>query len=332
MSPSPDDDVDENQVVQELLPLDEAYLDLEVEYQKKVVELQQEYEKKQHELLEERASILRRGSEDYGTPRLPAFWLTALKNNTCLNERIYDWDEPVLKYLEDITYVQLPDVTGLDNAGFRLVFTFSENPYFSNEKLVKEYHTKLVSHWTGDVEVTHIDSDEIEWKEGQDVTVEVIKKKSKSRKKGVSGGGVKHVKESRPSFFRAFFRNLRKGQEPPSDLVQIIREDEEEDMSDEEDDDLMEMIIDDDYDKGCALRQQIIPYAVRWYTGEASPEEEDEEEDEEDEEDDEDDSEEYPETESSPEGKKRKGKKNLFASDPAEGGPKGEEEAECKQQ
>merc|ERR1719387_210545 len=59
-------------------------------------------------------------------------------------------------------------------------------------------------------------------------------------------------------------------------------EDQEED--EEECLDLMECLISDDYEQALALREYIVPHAVRWYTGEAC-EDDDEDEDDEDDED-----------------------------------------------
>merc|ERR1712071_251749 len=71
--------------------------------------------------------------------------------------------------------------------------------------------------------------------------------------------------------------------------------------SDEDDDDegIMGMLMDNDHEVGMALRDQIIPFAVRWYTGEAAPDDDDDDDDddedeEDDDDDDDDDSEEEP--------------------------------------
>eukprot|EP00971_Amphidinium_carterae_P005284 105639-Amphidinium_carterae.1 len=53
----------------------------------------------------------------------------------------------------------------------------------------------------------------------------------------------------------------------------------------DEDDDIEEMleyIMDSDHDIAMSIRTQLIPYAVRWYTGEATPEGFDDEDEEED--------------------------------------------------
>merc|ERR1719232_300317 len=75
--------------------------------------------------------------------------------------------------------------------------------------------------------------------------------------------------------------------------------DEEEEVDDEDEEELMTYLMDNDHEVGTALRDNIIPFAIRWYTGEAAPEyermgPEDSDEDEESEEEDEDDSDDEP--------------------------------------
>merc|ERR1719473_47254 len=116
----------------------------------------------------------------------------------------------------------------------------------------------------------------------------------------------------RPSFFRHFFKNLGEGFELPTDV-----EDEGEDDDDDEDFDKMDMYIQDDVEYAESLRDQIIPHAVRYYTGEANPDD-DEDDDEDDDDDDDDDDDE--DDDDSPKQKGGKGK------------GKGKGQEECKQQ
>ena len=95
-------------------------------------------------------------------------------------------------------------------------------------------------------------------------------------------------------------------------------------------------MLENDHEGGCALRDNIIPFAVRWYTGEAAPEEDDDDEGDEEEDDDDEDEEDDDEDESEDEPPARgrkgapKGKaKALFA---AKEGGDGEKKEECKQQ
>ncbi|CAK0855945.1 unnamed protein product [Prorocentrum cordatum] len=165
--------------------------------------------------------------------------------------------------------------------GFKLRFEFAPNPYFEEAVLSKEYHTKERSHWTGEIGLTEIVASSITWKAGKDVTVEVVKKKAK-------GGGAKKEKqkakggkeEPRNSFFRVFFKSLKEDGPVPDDidLEAMGLGDDDEDYEQ-----VMEMIMGNDHDMGCAVRDNIIPYAVRWYTGEAAPDMDDGDEGEEEE-------------------------------------------------
>merc|ERR1711874_141590 len=88
--------------------------------------------------------------------------------------------------------------------GFKLEFHFVKNPFFTNEKLWKEYHTQEGSPYTGEMNVTEIKSCEISWLDGKDVTVETVaskKVKGGGAKKAKQKANVKSVEQPRASFF-----------------------------------------------------------------------------------------------------------------------------------
>merc|ERR1719375_1497452 len=93
----------------------------------------------------------------------------------------------------------------------------------------------------------------------------MVEKKKKQGRKGKPKTVT--VEEKRPSFFRFFFRTIT----PDMELSDDDEEDSEEEMSGSEDEDYdkTEMIMQDDWETGCVLRDCVIPHAVRWYTGEA---------------------------------------------------------------
>jgi nucleosome assembly protein 1-like 1 len=70
---------------------------------------------------------------------MPNFWREALMNVTSLEEDIQEWDVPVLNHLKNIYRELILDEENRPNeeAGFKLIFEFEENPYFENEKLVR---------------------------------------------------------------------------------------------------------------------------------------------------------------------------------------------------
>merc|ERR1712146_271168 len=122
-------------------------------------------------------------------------------------------------------------------------------------------------------------------------------------------GGAKKAKqkakakeEPRDSIFRHLFRSLKVGDSLPPELADMMGrggdDDDDDDMPDDDKIQLM-MILEQGHELLREVEQAIVPYAVRYYTGEAGADsddddEESEEEDEDDDDDDEDDSEDEP--------------------------------------
>lgn len=108
---------------------------------------------------------------------IPEFWLSAMKNQVTFAEIITDRDETALKHLTDIRmeYLQEP--------GFRLIFEFSSNEFFSNKTLTKTYFYQNESGYGGDFIYDHAEGDKIEWLPGKDLTVRVEAKKQRNKSK-----------------------------------------------------------------------------------------------------------------------------------------------------
>merc|ERR1712083_1055998 len=168
-------------------------------------------------------------------------------------------DEPIMKYLQDVT-VNLPP----ENTSFTITFQFASNPFFTNTELTKEY---LMKNTFDPEDPLDFDGPEIfkskgckiDWKAGKNTTVKVIKQKQKFTTK----------QEKRESFFNFFT--------PPK-----VPEDED------EIDDVLQALITEDFDIGFAIKEKLIPRAVLFYTGEAlEGDTDDEDEDGEEEEDEE---------------------------------------------
>jgi len=333
--PEGEPEEEDTPVIKELKVIDDKYLELERQYERELAKLEARYTEMQRPLLEERATVLAAGesTEPTGTPAVPEFWAKALANHPAFEDMIKEWDMPVLAFIKDITKEYLdPEET---YKGFKLTFHLQENPYVENETLWKEYHTEEDSPYTGDINVAEVKSETIRWKAGKDVTVEMVKKKPKGggAKKGKQ---VKEKQEARASFFRCFFRNLTAEMELPADAGLWLDEAD----ADMDEDQIVEYLMDQDHDMGIAIRDNIIPFAVRWYTGEAAPEEDLDEDEEEEEDSQEEDEEEDPSDEDeSPKGKKASAKsraKGNGEKKPKGAGKKGDEGAEkkeeCKQQ
>lgn len=111
---------------------------------------------------------------------IPEFWLSAMKNQISLAEMITDRDEAALKHLVDVR------MEYLDKPGFRLIFEFADNEFFTNKIITKTYFYQNESGYGGDFIYDHAEGDKIEWKEGKDLTVRVESKKQRNKSKSRS--------------------------------------------------------------------------------------------------------------------------------------------------
>jgi nucleosome assembly protein 1-like 1 len=318
---------EDSPMIKTLKELEDKYLELEREYEAEVHKIQVSFEARQKPFLEDRAkrlAVKEDNSVDVGTPALPGFWTQALKNHPAFEDEIQEWDEPVMAYLKDVTVEQLSGEVPYSK-GYKVHFHFEANPYFEPSLLTKEYHLEEVCPYRGEDKVKEIKSTEIQWKPGKDVTVEKVQKK-------VKGGGAKKNKqkkekeEARDSFFRKFFRHLKCDDPLPDDLQQLVMQGDDDDDSDDDDMDLMEEFMENDRDLADALKDQIVPFAVRWYTGEAAPEDDDDDDEESEEEDESSSEEEEPPVKKGGKKKPVKGKESPAT------GPAAAPKEECKQQ
>lgn len=220
---------------------------------------------------------------------IPEFWLSAMKNQVTFAEMITDRDEAALKHLVDIR------MEYLDVPGFKIIFEFATNEFFSNKILTKTYFYQSEMGYGGDFIYDHAEGDKIEWLPGKDLTVRVEAKKQRNKSKSshwrvssrdtdgsLATKQTRIVKKSVPteSFFNFF--------SPPSPPNDEDGDDEADVASDIED--RLEL----DYQLGEDIKEKLIPRAIDWFTGEALAFEELDEDDMgsdgyEDEEDDEDD-------------------------------------------
>lgn len=180
---------------------------LEDEFQKEVLELEKKYFAKFTPLYEKRAAIVNgkaepseeevkagdnengqlntEGAAEADTQKttensdsvvgIPEFWLSAMKNQTTLAEMITDRDEAALRHLVDIR------MEYLDKPGFRLIFEFAENEFFSNTTITKTYFYQNESGYGGDFIYDHAEGDKIDWFPGKDLTVRVEAKKQRNK-------------------------------------------------------------------------------------------------------------------------------------------------------
>lgn len=264
--------------------IDEKVELLSEQYEEEVRELAKKYEQLKLPLFDDRKAVItgdievpdNQGVQEEDVPKgVPDFWRTVLTVHPHLAEIISEKDEDVLSYLTDIREETLdPEMNEeelLNGGGFRLTFSFTkENPYFSNPTLTKEY---LMDPEDSDT-LFEIKGCDIQWKQGKNVTIKVLKKKPKA--------GAKNTKpqtktETVDSFFRWF-----------TDVPTVPDTEEEADEDDEEMQQLQEK-TENDMEIAEVVRE-MIERPVAFFTGEALMENEEDFEDEEgdDEEDEED--------------------------------------------
>lgn len=106
---------------------------------------------------------------------IPEFWLSAMKNQVTFAEMITDRDEAALKHLTDIR------MEYLDVPGFRLIFEFASNTYFTNKTLTKTYFYQSEMGYGGDFIYDHAEGDKIDWLPTKDLTVRVEQKKQRNK-------------------------------------------------------------------------------------------------------------------------------------------------------
>jgi nucleosome assembly protein 1-like 1 len=244
---------------------------------------------------------------------VPGFWVQCLANHPEIGEFIHEDDVPILASISDIT-IEYSD----DMKIFKVLFHFQENEFFSNDVLTKTYTVDpdLVSDKAGELE--EIDSCTIEWKEGKDVTKKEVKKKQRSKGSKNKPPQTRTITkiEPQPSFFHYF-----------SDPV-----DPDEDEEEEEDDEKPKIQLDfeDDYGIGYAIRTDLVPQAVFWYTGELMPDDDDESAEEDDEDEDGDDESGDEDVEALDDDQPSGADKRAFGA-PSSSGANGENPPECKQ-
>ncbi|KAJ5530124.1 hypothetical protein N7527_003517 [Penicillium freii] len=285
------------------LGIQKEHSKLEAQFQEEVLELEKKYFGKFTPLYERRSTIINGGiepteaeveagkedeesdeeeeetkeepkkEEGEAANGIPEFWLSAMKNQISLAEMITERDEEALKHLTDIR------MEYLDRPGFRLIFEFSENEFFTNKTISKSYFYKDESGYGGDFIYDHADGSQIDWKEDKDLTLRLESKKQ--RNKNTKQTRVVKISVPTESFFNFF--------SPP----QPPAEDDDSVASD------IEERLELDYQLGEDIKEKLIPRAIDWFTGEALQFEElgedldgDEFEDDDDEDEDEDEDEE----------------------------------------
>lgn len=175
---------------------------------------------------------------------IPEFWLTAMTNNDTLALQITERDEDALKFLKDIRYSRFE--SDKDDNGFKLKFSFSENPYFKNSVLTKTYY--MIDE--NEPFLDRVAGTKIDWLPGKNLTQKVMRKKPK---KGAKDAKPVTKIERCQSFFNFFDPpKFPEGDDVDEDAVEEFQN-----------------MMEQDYEIGSTIRDTLIPHAVSWFTGEA---------------------------------------------------------------
>ncbi|KII64354.1 Nucleosome assembly protein 1-like 4 [Thelohanellus kitauei] len=187
------------------------------------------------------------------------FWLKILQKNRASIDMISSIDIPVLEYLRDVKVKQVdpdapfPDYPQFTDRGLILEFHFDKNPYFSNPVLFKYYQLGFPFReddpfkYDGLLPVK-IESCQINWHQGKNITVKTIKKTQKN----------KHTKQPRvvsktekvPSFFN-FFSKI--------EASEINVE------SDYDEETIFNNLMFSEYHLASHIHSEIIPKAILYY-------------------------------------------------------------------
>jgi nucleosome assembly protein 1-like 1 len=276
---------------------------------------------------------------------IPQFWLGALRAHDVLGQQITEKDEEVLAHLVDVRCEEFGGGSkeagggegGADGGaadgddegnGFRIVFEFEPNDYFDSTLLTMTYHMDP----DDDGMLERVEGTRIPWKAGKDVTVKRLKRKPKPGRGGGGGGGraaaaaPQYKIEPVESFFHWFA--------PPD----VPGSDDDDDASEGEVE-ALQAALEESFEVAEAIRDEVVPNAVAFYTGEAvavtdDEEEEGESDDDDDDDDshsdDDDDDDDDDDSDDSDGGGGKGGKRKGGGGPPTDAA--GDKPAECKQQ
>jgi nucleosome assembly protein 1-like 1 len=180
---------------------------------------------------------------------VPQFWVCAMTQMETIGEMITEEDVDCLEHLRDISCTD-----DADGQGFTLRFTFGPNDYFHDSVLTKRYAVPNLLQLSDEPILKAVEGCSIQWKDGASLVATIVKKKQ--RGKGKHAGQVRTITKTEPkeSFFQWF--------DPPT-LPSM-------DDLDEAEAEALEEVFDADYEVAVALRTQLVPRAVLWFTGEAA--------------------------------------------------------------
>jgi len=132
---------------------------------------------------------------------IQGFWVTAFLNHPQISALLSEEDEKALAYMESLSVKENDDI----KSGYKVVFTFKENPYFSNKQIEKEIKLNEDGELVGTATT-------IDWKPGKS-----LMSAQAQTEEGLQAGGD-------PSFFQWFSEDASSGL-GQDELGEIIKDD-----------------------------------------------------------------------------------------------------------
>ncbi|KAM7045297.1 nucleosome assembly protein 1-like 3 [Molossus nigricans] len=189
----------------------------------------------------------RKGKPKKEDPKgVPDYWLNVLKNVDKLGPLIQKYDEPILKFLSDVSLKFSKPGRPIS---YTFDFYFQPNPYFTNEVLTKTYIIKskpdhIDPFFSWGWEIHDCKGCTIDWRRGRNVTVTV----TQSRTTATGEIEIEPRVVPNASFFNFF---------SPPEIPKIGKLEPREDA-----------ILDEDFEIGQILHDNVILKSVYYYTGE----------------------------------------------------------------
>lgn len=156
-----------------------------------ILQVEQKYNSMRKPYFGKRADLIK---------KIPKFWVTVFVNHPQISALLDEEDEEALHYLSSVEVEEFEDI----KSGYRIKFHFSENPYFTNDVVCKEFMLSDSGEQT-------CKSTEILWKENMDLT----KRQSEESIKA----GQKRQHEEPESFFSWFNDQAEGGTDEVGELV-----------------------------------------------------------------------------------------------------------------
>mmetsp|Transcript_6234 Transcript_6234/g.11467 ORF Transcript_6234/g.11467 Transcript_6234/m.11467 type:complete len:377 (+) Transcript_6234:2-1132(+) len=242
------------ETIRRLEKLQSDYDYIQKEYLHELEAIEKDYDAKYKQLLQKRAEVVRGRADERP---LCGFWIVAMLNHDYLRRFISKDDQKALQYLIDVRTSQ----AGKGEQGFELEFEFHpSNPYFSDTVLRKTYITVRDENTEEAVDAIHTNPKKMSWTNSS-VNLPRLAKAKNTRSffswfQAPPGIKKENEEKKKPSMADDF----------PAEVAHQDPEEEDENLSDED----KQKRLQEDLDIASVFKNSLVPYAYRWFTGEAA--------------------------------------------------------------